>query len=116
MSLQLAVAVGRAGQAVERMVGNVEFHHAAADVLQPLVCVVHDHAGPTGVVQEDGVPARPSISTRQSRHEPKASTMSVGQRFGISMPASIEARMIDVPSGTVTSNPSIVERHRSLPT
>ncbi len=31
--LQLAVAVGRAGQAIERMVGDVEFHHAAADVL-----------------------------------------------------------------------------------
>jgi hypothetical protein len=41
---------------------------------------------PTGVVQEAGVPPRPSISTRQSRQEPKASTMSVAQSFGISMP------------------------------
>jgi hypothetical protein len=39
--------------------------------------------GATGVVQEAGVPARPSISTRQSRQEPKASTMSVAQSFGI---------------------------------
>ena len=62
--------------------------------------------GVTGVVQEDGVPLRPSISTRQRRHEPNASTMSVAHSFGISMPASIEARMIDVPSGTVTSKPS----------
>ena len=29
--LQFAIAVGRAGQAVERMVGDVEFHHALAD-------------------------------------------------------------------------------------
>jgi hypothetical protein len=34
--------------------------------------------------------------------------MSVAQSFGTSMPASIEARMIDVPSGTVISWPSIV--------
>ena len=64
--------------------------------------------GATGVVQEAGVPLRPSISTRQSRQEPKASTMSVAQSFGTAMPASIEARMIDVPSGTVTSKPSMV--------
>ena len=54
-----------------------------------------------GVVQEAGVPARPSISIRQSRQEPKASTMSVAQSFGICVPASIAARMIEVPSGTV---------------
>ncbi len=40
----------------------------------------------TGVVQEAGVPARPSISTRQSRQEPKLSSMSVAQSFGISVP------------------------------
>ena len=34
--------------------------------------------------------------------------MSVAQSFGISMPASIAARMIEVPSGTVTCLPSIV--------
>ncbi|MNH94366.1 hypothetical protein D3C73_469840 [compost metagenome] len=64
--------------------------------------------GATGVVQEDGVPLRPSTSTRQRRQEPKASTMSVAQSFGIWMPASIEARMIDVPSGTVMARPSMV--------
>src|ERR1700741_4838693 len=62
----------------------------------------------TGVVQEAGVPARPSISTRHSRQEPKASTMSVAQSFGICVPASIAARMIEVPSGTVTLLPSMV--------
>src|ERR1700744_3277037 len=62
----------------------------------------------TGVVQEAGVPERPSISTRQNRQEPKASTMSVAQSFGICVPASIAARMIEVPSGTVTLWPSMV--------
>ena len=64
--------------------------------------------GMTGVVQEAGVPLRPSISIRQSRHEPKALMLSVAQSFGISVPISIAARMIDVPSGTVTLCPSIV--------
>ncbi len=63
---------------------------------------------PTGVVQDAGVPPRPSISTRQTRQEPKASIMSVAQSFGISTPASIDARMIDVPSGTVIGLPSTV--------
>ena len=34
--------------------------------------------------------------------------MSVAQSFGISTPPSIAARMIEVPSGTVTVWPSIV--------
>ena len=62
----------------------------------------------TGVVQEAGVPGRPAISTRQSRHEPKASTESVAQSFGTFMPASIAARMIEVPADTTTSLPSMV--------
>jgi hypothetical protein len=39
-------------------------------------CVVTLMPSATGVVQEAGVPGRPSISTRQSRHEPNASIMS----------------------------------------
>ncbi len=57
----------------------------------------------TGVVQDAGVPARPSISTRHSRQEPNASTMSVAQSLGILVPISIAARMIEVPSGTDTA-------------
>ena len=64
--------------------------------------------GATGVVQDAGVPARPSISHRHTRQEPNASSVSVAQSFGMRMPASIAARMIDVPAGTVTSWPSIV--------
>src|ERR1700722_5653189 len=64
--------------------------------------------GMTGVVQEAGVPARPSISIRHIRQEPNASTMSVAHSFGICVPASIAARMSEVPSGTVTLGPSMV--------
>src|SRR5436305_1662180 len=46
----------------------------------------------TGVVHEAGVPLRPSTSIRQSRQEPNASSMSVAQSFGISVPATIAAR------------------------
>ena len=102
--LQLAIAIGRAGQAVERMVGDVKLHHALA---QPLaarsVWVRTTMPFATGVVQEAGVPARPSISTRHSRQEPNASSMSVAQSLGILVPSSIAARMIEVPSGTVTA-------------
>ncbi len=34
--LQFAVAIRRAGQAVQRMVGDVELHHALAELFQPL--------------------------------------------------------------------------------
>jgi len=61
----------------------------------------------TGVVQEAGVPARPSISIRQSRQEPNASSMSVAHNFGISIPACMAARMTEVPSGTEICLPSI---------
>ncbi len=62
----------------------------------------------TGVVQEAGVPARPSISTRQRRQEPKLFKLSVAQSFGIEVPARLAARMIEVPAGTVTLAPSTV--------
>ncbi len=61
----------------------------------------------TGVVHDAGAPGRPSISTRQSRHEPKASRRSVAQSFGIAEPASAAARITDVPTGTATARPSI---------
>src|SRR5262249_21753377 len=63
--------------------------------------------GSTGVVQEAGVPRRPSISTRQRRQEPKASRLSVAQSFGTLVPISMAGRMIEVPAGTVTGWPSI---------
>ena len=62
----------------------------------------------TGVVQDAGVPARPSISTRHRRQEPNASMLSVAHSLGICVPISMAARMIEVPSGTVTLAPSMV--------
>ena len=61
----------------------------------------------TSVVQEAGKPLRPSISTRHTRQEPKAFSVSVAQSFGMSPPAIAAARMMDVPAGTVTGTPSI---------
>ena len=71
------------------------------------VCVLTLMPGATGVVHEAGVPLRPSISTRQRRHDPKLSSMSVAQSFGMVVPISMAARMMEVPAGTVTSTPSI---------
>jgi len=62
----------------------------------------------TGVVQLAGVPARPSISTRQRRHDPKDFNESVAHNLGIFVPSSIAARMIEVPAATVTRSPSMV--------
>src|SRR5580704_12201335 len=61
-----------------------------------------------GVVQEAGVPLRPSISTRQRRHDPKASTLSVAQSFGIGLSIRAAAAMTEVPGGTLTLRPSMV--------
>src|SRR6202167_1123580 len=61
-----------------------------------------------GVVQEAGVPFRPSISTRQRRHDPKASTLSVAQSFGIGLSIIAAAAITDVPGGTLTWRPSMV--------
>ncbi len=43
--LELAVAVGRAGKAVERVIGDVELHHALAQLLQPGCLRAYLHAG-----------------------------------------------------------------------
>ena len=43
--LQFAVAVGRAGQAIERMVGDVQLHHIAPQVGEPGRLRAHFHAG-----------------------------------------------------------------------
>ena len=61
----------------------------------------------TGVVQEEGVPFRPSISTTHKRQEPKALRRSVAHNFGMLLPSIAAARMIDVSAGTVTDFPSI---------
>ena len=62
----------------------------------------------TGVVQEAGKPFMPSICTRHMRQEPNASSVSVAQSFGICTSESAAARITEVPSGTVTSRPSML--------
>ena len=62
----------------------------------------------TGSVQDASSPRRPSTSTRQTRQEPKAFSASVAQSFGMSRPALLAARMIDVPTGASTRCPSMV--------
>ena len=64
--------------------------------------------GSAGVVQDAGVPRRPSTSTRHSRHDPKDLRLSVAQSLGIAVPISAAARITLVPAGTVTLRPSMV--------
>jgi hypothetical protein len=54
--------------------------------LQPRGLGLHHHARHHRRGAGGRRPARPSISTRQRRQEPKASTMSVAQSFGICVP------------------------------
>ena len=61
-----------------------------------------------GVVQEAGVPLRPSISTRQRRQEPNASRLSVAQSFGIGVADQRRGRHDRGSRGTLTSRPSMV--------
>ncbi len=72
------------------------------------VCVRTTMSLATGVVHDAGMPLRPSTSTRQMRQEPKLSSMSDAHSLGTAMPASMAARMIEVPSATCTFFPSIV--------
>ena len=43
--LQLAVAIGGAGQAIQRVIGDVELHHPFAQALQALGLGAHRHSG-----------------------------------------------------------------------
>ena len=61
----------------------------------------------TGVVQEEGVPLRPSTWMTHKRHEPNAFKLSVEHSLGILIPAIDAARMIEVCAGTVIDFPSI---------
>ncbi len=89
------------------MIGDIKLHHAATQLLELVGLRAHDHAGRHGRRAGRRRAGAPSISTRHRRHEPNASTMSVAQSLGICVPISIAARMIEVPSGTVTLCPSM---------
>ena len=42
--LQFAIAIRRAGEAIQRMVGDIEFHHAFAERMELVALRMHDHA------------------------------------------------------------------------
>src|SRR3954464_1926855 len=63
----------------------------------------------TGMVQEATGLRWPSTSTRHCRHAPMGSRRGGSQNLGIWTPICSAARMISVPLGTATSNPSIVQ-------
>src|SRR5271156_1864556 len=80
------------------------------------VCVWTTIPASAGVVQDAGVPLRPSISTRQRRQEPNASILSVAHSRGIGTSRRAAAAMTDVPRGTRTVCPSMVSVTSAAPT
>jgi hypothetical protein len=44
LRLQFAIAIGGAGEAIKRMIGDIKLHHAFAERLQPLGLGVDNHA------------------------------------------------------------------------
>ena len=110
--LQLAVAVGRAGEAIQRMVGDVELHHAAAQLRRARVCVWTFMPGATGVVHEAGVPGGPRSRPGRGGRSRTASRMSVAHSFGI-VDAGLDRRAHDRRAGRHGDlRPSIVQRDR----
>ena len=100
--LQFAIAVGGAGQAVQRMVGDVELHDALAELLEPLGLGVHHHARRD---RRGAGRGRAGAAFDLDQAQPagaKGSSMSVAHSLGICVPISMAARIIEVPSGTVT--------------
>ena len=62
----------------------------------------------TGSTQAGWSPARPVISTTQSRQEPSGGSAGWWQRVGITTPAFCAASSTEAPAGTSTVRPSIV--------
>jgi hypothetical protein len=108
MVLQLAIIVGRAGQAIERVVGDVELHHALPQLGQFLVWVWTFMPSSTGVVQEAGRAARAVDLDEAEAAGAEGFELSVAQSLGILVPISSAARHHEVPAGTVTLSPSML--------
>ena len=96
------------------MVGDVELHDPAADALQAVGLGADDHAGGDRRGAGGG---RPGTALDLDEAEPAGAEgldrMSVAQSFGIAVPISFAARMIEVPAGTETAIPSMVSDTRS---
>jgi hypothetical protein len=91
------------------MVGDVELHDAACAVKPFSVCVRTTMPfSATGVVQEAGVP-RAALDLDQAEPAGAEGVDAVGRAELRDLDAGlIEARMTEVPAGTVTLSPSIV--------
>ena len=86
LGLQLAVAVGAAGEACRADGRRCRAPSPRAAAVRSLgVRVWTTMPSSAGVVQEAGVPLRPSISTRHRRQEPNASRLSVAHSLGIGL-------------------------------
>jgi hypothetical protein len=106
--LQFAVAVGRAGEAVERVVGDVQLHHALAQLLQLGRLGAHDHAffhrrGAGGRI------AAPAFDLDQAQAAGAEGFQAVGgAQLGDIDVRRAAARITEVPAGTRTRSPSMV--------
>jgi hypothetical protein len=89
------------------MIRNVELHDAFAKTVEALTLGAHDDAFGHRRGAGRGRAAPPFDLIRHNRQEPNASSISVAQSFGISIPVSIAARMIEVPSGIEICLPSM---------
>ena len=64
--LQLAITVGRTGQAVQRVIGDVELHHALAKLGETLVLGMHHHVF-VGRRRAGGGRAAPALRSRRGK-------------------------------------------------
>ena len=91
------------------MIGDIELHHAAAQALEARrsACARPCPARPAWCRRRA---CRCGLRSRRGRggRNRTTSAMSVAQSLGILVPTSIAARMIEVPSGTLTDTPSMV--------
>ena len=111
--LQLAVAVGGARHAVERMIGDVELHDAAPELRSASgsrcdLDAVGDERRARRRIARGGL--RFPRGTGGTSRTPSACRSRTAS--GIWRPTDAAARMIDVPSGTVTGDAVDLERDR----
>jgi len=108
MSCQFAVPIGRTGQAVERMVGDIQFHDAAPDVGELLVLRRDLHSGGNRSRARRGQSLHALDLNQAKTAGAEGFQLLVAHNFGIFTSDSAAARMTEVPAGTVISWPSMV--------
>ena len=107
--LKLSIAIRAAGEAIERMVGNVQLHHALRQKpmqLRRRGVNLHSRFGQGGARRRRAAAPLDFHQAINGRSR-AASMLSVAHSLGTLTPASAAARITDVPAGTVTDLPSI---------